>query len=163
MSLLRFTFVPALALMSTLAGTAAQARGADMHWWVTIDAPVLRLPVPVLSFHVPAPVLIVRAPRPQPVVVYPHAGYWYYREPTRWDVDGDGIPNRHDRLYNPAWDRDGDGTPNHRAHRRADHREVRHHPDGDRDRDGVRNRYDRREDRFDDRPNPYRGEWRGPR
>ncbi|MBC7939687.1 MAG: hypothetical protein H7Z19_07980, partial [Chitinophagaceae bacterium] len=24
----------------------------------------------------------------------------------RWDVDGDGIPNRHDR------DRDGDGIPN---------------------------------------------------
>ena len=35
-----------------------------------------------------------------------------YREPTRWDRDGDGIPNRYDRVYNPRWDRDGDGIPN---------------------------------------------------
>ena len=35
-----------------------------------------------------------------------------YREPTRWDRDGDGVPNRYDRVYNPRWDRDGDGVPN---------------------------------------------------
>ena len=35
-----------------------------------------------------------------------------YRQPTRWDADGDGIPNRYDRVYNPRWDRDGDGVPN---------------------------------------------------
>jgi hypothetical protein len=29
-------------------------------------------------------------------------------------VDGDGIPNRQDRVYNPRWDRDGDGIPNRR-------------------------------------------------
>jgi hypothetical protein len=34
------------------------------------------------------------------------------RPPTRWDRDGDGIPNRYDRVYNPRWDRDGDGIPN---------------------------------------------------
>ena len=52
---------------------------------------------------------------------YVYRGYGYrdhgYREsgsrdPRRWDVDGDGIPNRHDRVYNPRWDRDGDGVPN---------------------------------------------------
>jgi len=26
--------------------------------------------------------------------------------------DGDGMPNRYDRVYNPRWDRDGDGVPN---------------------------------------------------
>ena len=34
------------------------------------------------------------------------------QRPTRWDRDGDGIPNRYDRVYNPRWDRDGDGVPN---------------------------------------------------
>jgi hypothetical protein len=60
----------------------------------------------------------------QPVPVYrpgfvaPSYGHGYghrdrsYREPTRWDRDGDGIPNRYDRVYNPRWDRDGDGVPN---------------------------------------------------
>jgi hypothetical protein len=155
MNLLKFTFVPTLALLGALSGTAAQAHGADAQWSVTIGAPVIRLPVPVLHIPVPAPVVIVPAPRPLPVVGYSHAGH--YREPTRWDVDGDGIPNRYDRVYNPVWDRNGDGIPD----RRADRREHRPHPYGDRDHDGLPNRYDRRDDRFDDRP--YRGEWRGPR
>ena len=40
-----------------------------------------------------------------------------YREPTRWDVDGDGIPNRYDRDY------------------RYNRHDRRGHRDGDRDRD----------------------------
>jgi hypothetical protein len=39
-------------------------------------------------------------------------GRWHY-QPSRWDRDGDGIPNARDR------DRDGDGVPN-RADRRPD-------------------------------------------
>jgi hypothetical protein len=86
---------------------------------------------------------------------HPHdgRGHFGYRAPTRWDVDGDGIPNRHDRLYNPAWDRNGNGVP--------DRREYRHGPYGDRDRDGIPNRYDRHDDRWDyrsdrdDRRAPY--------
>jgi hypothetical protein len=35
-----------------------------------------------------------------------------YHGPRHWDRDGDGIPNRHDRLHNPRWDVDGDGIPN---------------------------------------------------
>ena len=31
---------------------------------------------------------------------------------ARWDRDGDGVPTRYDRVYNPRWDRDGDGVPN---------------------------------------------------
>jgi len=55
----------------------------------------------------------VYAPRvygPPPVVVVPAPRR--YSHPTRWDVDGDGIPNRHDAVYNPVRDRDGDGIRN---------------------------------------------------
>lgn len=179
MSVLRkFTLVPAaLALLGTLAGTAAQARGPDVHWSVTIGAPGVMLPAPVLHLPVPSPMVIFPAPRPHPVYVPVVQRAVHYREPTRWDVDGDGIPNRHDRLYNPVWDRNGDGIPDRRA--------QGHHPYGDRDRDGIPNRYDRQDDRrgdrhydrrddrgddrrddrrgerFDDRP--HAGDWRGPR
>ena len=66
-------------------------------------------------------------------------GYRHY-QPSRWDRDGDGIPNRRDPTPDgpgPRWDRDNDGIPN------------RHDPtpDGavrmrDSDRDGVPDRYD---------------------
>lgn len=71
-------------------------------------------------------------------------------QPTRWDRDGDGIPNRDDPTPDgrgPRWDRDNDGIAN-----RYDST-----PDGevrrtmDRDRDGV-------PDRFDNHPNNPR--WR---
>ena len=81
-----------------------EARGRDdVQFSVTIGAPAWTVPsVPVL----------------RPGFVAPSYGYAYgrhersYREPTRWDRDGDGIPNRYDRVYNPRWDRDGDGVPN---------------------------------------------------
>jgi hypothetical protein len=65
-------------------------------------------------------------------------GRWQY-QPSRWDRDGDGIPNNQDRTprgrgTSPG-DRDGDGVPNSRDRT----------PDGgmrDRDGDGVPNRYD---------------------
>jgi hypothetical protein len=91
-------FVPLVVLSTAaLAAGTAQARGGvDVHWQVQIGLPV--------------PVVVVPAPRvyvpPPPPVYYPS-----YRHPSRWDVDGDGIPNRHDRVYNPRWDRDGDGRP----------------------------------------------------
>ena len=73
-------------------------------------------------------------------------GRWHYRS-SRWDRDGDGIPNRRDPTPNgvgPDWDRHKYGDPNYRAPT----------PDGrgrprDTDRDGV-------PDRYDSRPNnPY--------
>ncbi|MBL8326867.1 MAG: hypothetical protein JNJ89_18100 [Rubrivivax sp.] len=172
MSSSRFTLAAAtaaIAIAGTFAVTAAQARGADVQWSVTIGAPVLTLPVPT-------PVVVVApAPRPpaahwpavrvaQGVPVHMHGRF---REPTRWDVDGDGIPNRHDPLYNPAWDRNGNGVPDMREHRR----DPRHGPHGgrDRDRDGIPNRHDRHDDRYDHRHHdghdhrPWRGEGRGPR
>lgn len=120
--------IVALALIAAAAGaSAAQAHGRpEAQWSVTIGAPVVVLPRIVL------PVPPLPQVRVQPVVVAPRAGY---REPTRWDVDGDGIPNRYDRVYNPRWDVDGDGIPN---------RYDRHYaaPRHDRDGDGIPNRRD---------------------
>jgi hypothetical protein len=134
--------VPALALAGALGAGAAQARDADVQWSITIGtppvygppAPVVVAPAPVYR---PAPVIVAPAPvyRPVPVVVYPQPVY--YRAPSYWDHDGDGIPNRYDRLYNPVWDRDGDGIPNRYEPR------GRPHGHGDHDRDGVPNRWDR--------------------
>lgn len=112
----------ALALAGTLAAGLAQARGADVQWSVTIGAPI-GVPVYTQPVYQPAPVVV----RPAPVYGVPvynapvyrepryHDGYRGgrgYREPTRWDRDGDGVPNRYDDVYNPRWDRDGDGVPN---------------------------------------------------
>jgi hypothetical protein len=145
MSKTRFVIPAVLALAATLAGGVAHARSPDVQWSVTIGSPgypqhrpVYGAPVPV--YGVPVPIYGVPAPvyRPvvpvyrQPVPVYPVARY---HGPTHWDRDGDGIPNRHDRHYNPSWDRDGDGIPNHR--------DRHYNPHGDRDRDGVPNRWDR--------------------
>lgn len=129
--------VAALALAGSLGGGMAQAHGdADVQWSVTIGSPVgvpiYTQPVPVYSR--PAPVYV------QPVPVYGHPVPVYqavpvYRSPhghhghsRRWDADRDGIPNRHDRIYNPRWDRDGDGVPN--RHDRWDNRRHDRHGDG---------------------------------
>src|SRR5262245_38483032 len=97
MSMYKVLAGSALAILGTL-GVAAKAH-PDVQWSVTIGAPCYA-PAPV---YTPAPVY--RAPAP---------GYWQhgYHQPRYWDRDGDGIPNRYDRLYNPRWDRDGDGIPN---------------------------------------------------
>jgi hypothetical protein len=106
--------VAAVLLAGALGSGLAEARDRDdVHWSVTIGnpAPVYGHGVQVIRPVVPA--------RP------------YYQAPTRWDRDGDGIPNRYDRVHNPRWDRDGDGIPN-----RYDHRPYR--PDGARDGYGHR-------------------------
>lgn len=120
-----------IAAAGALAAGLAQARDhADVQWSVTIGS-TSHLPV-----YAPAPVVVRPAPR---MVVYPAPMPVRYREPTRWDRDGDGVPDRHDRLYNPRWDVDGDGIPN-----RHDRHYTRYH-DGrghDRDRDGIPNHRD---------------------
>jgi hypothetical protein len=71
------------------------------------------------------------------VAVHPAAVYARgYRQPTRWDVDGDGIPNRYDRVYNPRWDHNGNGIPDGR-----EGHDVRRQY---RDHDGIPNRLERR-------------------
>jgi len=139
-------FKPSLVALLAVAGAvsagAAQARDhVDVQWSVTIGnssrGPVYA-PPPVVVHRAPAPVVVYPAPSrvfvPAPVRVV-------YREPSKWDRDGDGIPNRQDRVYNPRWDVDGDGIPN---------RQDRvYNPRGDRDGDGVPNRHDRDDRRYD--------------
>jgi hypothetical protein len=117
----------AVALAGTLGAGLAEARGRDhVEWSITIGNPA-----PVY-FGAPAPVFVRPAPIVigAPVHVYErgydrgyyggyHGGYdrsyhHGYRGHGRGfrDADGDGIPNRYDRVYNPRWDRDGDGIPN---------------------------------------------------
>lgn len=93
---------------------AGQAQAHDdVQWSVTIGNPVPGVVVGAPVYGVPAPVYGAPAYRvPAPVYREPHWRESRYREPTRWDRDGDGIPNRYDRVYNPRWDRDGDGVPN---------------------------------------------------
>jgi hypothetical protein len=75
--------------------------------------------------------------------VQPAPAFRGYQQPTRFDRDGDGIPDRYDRFYNPAWDRDGDGIPN-----RYDRYDNSRH---DRDHDGIPDRFDRHDGQRDDR------------
>jgi len=127
----------AAALVATGALGVGAAQAQEVSWSITIGAPVPVLPLPVPVVVHPVPTVY----RPAPVVVQPAPYYHHdhhergYAQPTRWDRDGDGIPNRYDRLYNPAWDRDGDGIPNSR-----DRYDNRRH---DRDGDGIPTRYDR--------------------
>ena len=130
MSKTRFAIPAALALVAALGTGAAQARDADVQWSVTIGSPVYGRPQP--EYTVPAPVYRQSAPVYHQRPMYPVVRY---QQPTYWDRDGDGIPNRHDRLYNPFWDVDGDGIPNRH--------DARYGQRWDHDRDGVPNRHDR--------------------
>ncbi len=128
--------VGALALAGALSAGAAQARErSDVQWSVTIGGPigVSLYSQPYSGYSQPQPVYAQPYPvysQPQPVYVQPYPVYPshhsrpYYQQPTRWDRDGDGIPNRHDPVYNPRWDRDGDGIPN-----RYDRNDRRDHHD----------------------------------
>jgi len=138
----------ALALVGVLgAGVARANHGADVQWSVTvgtpIGVPVYTQPAPVYSYPAPVytqPAPVYTQPYPSHYPSYgapyyrPHRHHRYYREPTHWDRDGDGIPNRHDPVYNPRWDVDGDGIPNRY--------------DRDRDGDGIPNWHDRHDNRY---------------
>ena len=109
----RNILVAALALTGALsAGLAHANHNDDVQWSVTIGTPVYtpvyRQPVPV--YRQPVPVYSAPAPVYE-YGRYGHEQYGHYRQPTRWDRDGDGVPNRADPVYNPRWDRDGDGIP----------------------------------------------------
>jgi hypothetical protein len=100
--------IAGLALAGALSAGVAQARErADVQWSVTIGAPAYGG-----YYGSPAP-LVVQPARGDGY----RDGYREYHRPTRWDIDGDGIPNRYDRVYNPRWDRNGDGIPDWREHR----------------------------------------------
>ncbi len=114
-----------VAAAGALGAGLAQARDhADVQWSVTIGNPS-RGPV-----YAPPHAVMVR-PAPIPV---------RYRGPTRWDRDGDGVPNQNDRFYNPRWDVDGDGIPNQRDR----YYNPPYRGGHDRDRDGIPNHRDPR-------------------
>jgi hypothetical protein len=101
--------IVSVALAGVLAAATVEARGRDdVQFSVTIGSPAWSVhPVPVF-----APPIVVRShdhrySRPSYAYGHPH-----YGARTRWDRDGDGIPNRYDPRYTPRWDRDGDGIPN---------------------------------------------------
>jgi hypothetical protein len=135
----KFFAATALAVAALGAASAAHAR-SDVYISVGVQgAPVYTQPVPVYE---PAPVY--RHYPQHPAHYDPHyRSYQYprhYRQPTHWDHDGDGIPNRRDPVYNPRWDVDGDGIPNR-------HDPV-YNPRWHRDRDVVPNGHDRNDDRY---------------
>ncbi len=132
----RLLATAALALAGTFGFATAQAHDGGVQWSVTIGAPVYSQPAP---FYAP-PVVVYRSPAPawvqpapvwvQPAPVYSRGGYY---GSTRWDRDGDGIPNRYDRVYNPRWDRNANGVADWREGRhgwRDGHREGGHRDDG---------------------------------
>jgi hypothetical protein len=120
----------ALALGAAAATGSAQARDVDVQWSVTIGSPRVGVVVgaPVYAPRVYAPRVVT-----PPVVVVPQRGVHgpgvygpgpgHVRGRSWRDADGDGIPNRHDRVYNPRWDVDGDGVPN--RYDRYDHNPYR--------------------------------------
>ena len=148
----RKLLVAATVLAGALAAGTAHA-GPDVQWQVTVETPKIRLPGHVVIPLPPIPV-------PRAVVVAPHREERVYShaEPRRWDADGDGIPNRYDRVYNPRWDRDGDGIPNRHDARPNDPRNGR----GWHDRDDFRRGEYRRDERRDDR-REGRKDWRNDR
>jgi hypothetical protein len=150
-----------VATATVLAGALAAGTvhaGPDVQWQVTIETPKIRLPGHVVLPLPPIPVprAVVVAPQADTRTYAPVYGQVYaqgygHGDQRRWDADGDGIPNRYDRVYNPRWDRDGDGIPNRYDAYPNDPRNGR----GWRERDDVRRgdhwRDERREDRRDDR------------
>jgi hypothetical protein len=104
--------VAALALAGTLGVGVAQAHGSDdVQWSVTIGSPVYGVPAygqPVYGQPVyEQPVYGARVIS-GPEYRYEHH-HRYDREPTRWDRDGDGIPNRYDHHDDRWHRRDDDG------------------------------------------------------
>jgi hypothetical protein len=99
MSMSKPVFAALLAVGAALVAGTAPAQAHTVQWSVSIGTPGVLLPAPVVVQQVP-------------VVVWPAYRRVAYQVPTHWDHDGDRIPNRHDRLYNPRWDVDGDGVPN---------------------------------------------------
>ena len=106
MSKTRVAIPAALALVAALGAGVAHARDADVQWSVTIGSPAYGRPQPVYTVPVyrqPAPVVHQR----------PVYSAVRYQQPTRWDRDGDGVPNRYERRdgFRRDHDRDGDGVP----------------------------------------------------
>ncbi len=104
----RISIATGLLAVAALGATAASAQ---VYGSISINLPgppIAVMPAPPVYVR-PAPVYVQPAPRhyaPAPVYYGRGPGYYgherrgYY--PTRWDRDGDGVPNRYDsRPNNP--------------------------------------------------------------
>ena len=76
-------------LLTGVLATASAHAGPNVQWQISVETPVIRLPGHVV---LPLPPI----PLPRVVVAAPYPGERAWREPSRWDRDGDGIPNRYD-------------------------------------------------------------------
>ena len=162
---MRKPLIAALATVATLMAAGAAHAGGNVQWSVGIDLPnvatvISNFPLPPLPrvvvreqapvIYAPAPVVYEPAPRvvyerpvvryEQPVVVYRPVPVVYERDR---DCDEHGVPLRRDNRWHGArgyGDRDHDGIPN--RYDRVDNRYY-----GDQNRNGVPDRYEARDDR----------------
>ena len=149
------TLIAAFATAATLLA-AGTARAGDVQWSIGINLPPIGTvisnapvyaPVPVYApARVSAPPPVFYAPPPviyePPPVVYRPAPRVVYPAPV---VVGRPVPIVYGPAYGSGWgDRDRDGIPN--RYDRYDNRR-----DWDRDRDGIPNWQDRHDNRRDDR------------
>ncbi len=104
----RIIAIAALGAAGVLATAAAQAHGRDdVQFSITIGSPAWVRPAPVYA--------------PAPIARFDerfHERSDYRRRPTRWDVDGDGIPNRFDRHDDRRDSRDRHDDRDSRGHSR---------------------------------------------
>ncbi|MFY9509615.1 MAG: hypothetical protein WAQ05_01400 [Rubrivivax sp.] len=96
MNVLKPLIATAAIAAGALGAGAAQAR-TDVHWSVNVGLPLPMVVAPAPVYVQPAPVYVA------PAQVYRVAPQrMYHHGPPRWDMDGDGVPNRHDRRpHNP--------------------------------------------------------------
>ncbi|HNW62532.1 MAG TPA: hypothetical protein PKJ32_05995 [Piscinibacter sp.] len=143
------SLIAAVATAATLLA-AGTARAGDVYWSIGISAPPIGTVISNGPVYAPAPIYApvpVYSPPPvvysPPPVVYRPAPRVVYPAPV---VVSRPVPIGYGYYgRGPGWgDRDHDGVPN-----RWDRYDNRGY--GDRDRDGVPDRYDRRDDRRQDR------------
>ena len=135
----KFIAASAIAFGALVAASAANA-GSDVHLSIGVNSPMPVYVEPAPVYVQPRPVYVQPAPvyvQPRPIYVAPRPVY----------VAPQPVYHGHNGKH---WNERGHGH--------------RHGPNGDFDRDGVRNQYDRdrdgdgvrnRNDRFPDSPNRY--------
>jgi len=140
--------IAALATTASLFAAGAAQAGGHVQWSVGVNLPS----VSTVISNFPVPVLPTVVVHQAPVVVHPAPRVVYQREVVV--VPQPVVVHQPVRVVHGKWaapveyrrggDRDRDGIPN--RYDRVDNRW--HGPYGDRDRDGIPNRYDRVDNRW---------------
>jgi hypothetical protein len=135
----KFLAAGAVALGAFVAASAAHA-GSDVHFSIGVNSPIPVYVEPAPVYVQPRPVYVEPQPvyvQPRPVYVAPRPVY-VAPQPIYYGHSGQHWnERRHGHRFGPDGDFDRDG--------------IRNQDDRDRDGDGVRNRHDR----FPDSPNRY--------